>query len=83
MGLGAVCHTLNPRLSDSDLVYISNHAQDTVLLADAPFLPLLQRVVPACPLLRAVVRCLPVRGEGGEGGTGMSVPLLSRQCIAD
>jgi hypothetical protein len=26
MGLGAVCHTLNPRLSDKDLVYIINHA---------------------------------------------------------
>ncbi len=25
MGLGAVCHTLNPRLFLSDLEYIANH----------------------------------------------------------
>lgn len=27
MGLGAVCHTLNPRLFEADLEYIINHAQ--------------------------------------------------------
>jgi acyl-CoA synthetase (AMP-forming)/AMP-acid ligase II len=27
MGIGAVCHTLNPRLSDSDITYIANHGQ--------------------------------------------------------
>lgn len=26
-GLGAVCHTLNPRLFEADLEYIINHAQ--------------------------------------------------------
>jgi acyl-CoA synthetase (AMP-forming)/AMP-acid ligase II len=27
MGIGAVCHTLNPRLSDSDIAYIADHGQ--------------------------------------------------------
>ncbi|NIQ53896.1 MAG: AMP-binding protein, partial [Gammaproteobacteria bacterium] len=30
-GVGAVCHTLNPRLHPGQLVYIMNHAEDRVL----------------------------------------------------
>ena len=42
MGIGAVCHTLNPRLFIEQLVYIVNHAQDQVLLADTVCVPLLR-----------------------------------------
>src|SRR5918998_6337633 len=31
-GLGAVYHTVNPRLFDEQIVYIVNHAEDRVLL---------------------------------------------------
>ena len=41
MGLGAVCHTLNPRLFADQLCYIINHAEDRFLIIDATFLPLL------------------------------------------
>jgi fatty-acyl-CoA synthase len=40
MGMGAICHTLNPRLSADQLRYIVNHASDKVLLFDATFIPL-------------------------------------------
>ena len=33
-GSGAVLHTLNPRLSGDQLVYIINHAEDTMLMVD-------------------------------------------------
>ena len=33
-GAGAVLHTLNPRLSGDQLVYIINHAEDTMLMVD-------------------------------------------------
>jgi len=33
-GAGAVLHTLNPRLSGEQLVYIINHAEDTMLMVD-------------------------------------------------
>ena len=33
MGLGAVCHTLNPRLFEADLIYIIDHAQGGWLCA--------------------------------------------------
>ncbi|MDH3207036.1 MAG: long-chain fatty acid--CoA ligase [Gemmatimonadota bacterium] len=43
--MGAVCHTVNPRLHPSQLVYILNHAADRVLFVDPPFLPLVEAVV--------------------------------------
>jgi fatty-acyl-CoA synthase len=39
MGMGAVCHTLNPRLFVDQLCYIINHAQDKVLFLDLTFVP--------------------------------------------
>ena len=39
-GIGAVCHTINPRLFDDQIVYIVNHASDRVLFVDTTFLPL-------------------------------------------
>jgi fatty-acyl-CoA synthase len=41
MGIGAVCHTLNPRLFPDQLCYIIGHAEDKVLFTDLTFLPLL------------------------------------------
>jgi fatty-acyl-CoA synthase len=41
MGIGAVCHTLNPRLFPEQLCYIINHAGDKVILVDLSFAPLL------------------------------------------
>jgi fatty-acyl-CoA synthase len=55
MGIGAVCHTLNPRLFDDQLVYIINHACDRWLFADPQFAPLVERLRPNCPTLERVV----------------------------
>jgi fatty-acyl-CoA synthase len=41
MGIGAVCHTLNPRLFADQLCYIINHAADRVIFTDLTFLPTL------------------------------------------
>jgi fatty-acyl-CoA synthase len=40
-GMGAICHTINPRLHPDDIGYIVNHAQDRVLFVDLSFTPLL------------------------------------------
>jgi fatty-acyl-CoA synthase len=45
-GSGAVLHTLNPRLHPEQLVYIADHAEDTVLCFDLSFLPLVEAVAP-------------------------------------
>lgn len=44
MGMGAVCHTLNPRLFSEQLVYIANHAEDQFILVDLTFVPVLEAV---------------------------------------
>ncbi|AWM33073.1 long-chain fatty acid--CoA ligase [Hymenobacter nivis] len=48
-GIGAVCHTVNPRLFPEQLVYIINHAEDRLLFFDLTFLPLVERLAPICP----------------------------------
>ncbi|WP_294613702.1 long-chain-fatty-acid--CoA ligase [uncultured Roseovarius sp.] len=42
--IGAVCHTINPRLSQEQLVYIVNHAEDRILFIDTTFVPLIEAV---------------------------------------
>jgi fatty-acyl-CoA synthase len=42
--IGAVLHTVNLRLSPEQLVYTIGHAEDTVMLVNAEFLPLLEQV---------------------------------------
>jgi len=41
MGMGAVCHTLNPRLFAEQLCYIINHAEDKVIFVDPTFAAIL------------------------------------------
>ena len=43
-GIGAVCHTINPRLFEDQIVYIINHAGDRVILVDGSIAPLLAEV---------------------------------------
>ena len=55
-GMGAVCNTINPRLSPEDLVYIVGHAEDGVIFVDPCFLPLVAAIAPKLAgILRAVV----------------------------
>lgn len=43
-GIGAVCHTINPRLSAEQLIYIVNHAEDRMIFVDTTFVPILEAV---------------------------------------
>lgn len=45
-GMGGVLHTLNPRLFDDQLTYIIDHAEDRVILYDAAFEPIIERLRP-------------------------------------
>lgn len=55
MGMGAVYHTLNPRLFPDQIVWIMNHAEDRALFVDLTFLPLVEKIAPAVPTLRQVI----------------------------
>ena len=46
-GMGAICHTINPRLHPDDIAYIVNHAADKVLFADLSFAALIGQLAPA------------------------------------
>ena len=54
-GMGAVLHTLNVRLSPTDLEYIVGHAEDRLIIADADLLPLLEPLVDRIPTVGRIV----------------------------
>jgi acyl-CoA synthetase (AMP-forming)/AMP-acid ligase II len=54
-GIGAVCHTINPRLFPEQITYIANHAEDTALFFDLTFLPLVEKLAPALKSTRTYV----------------------------
>lgn len=54
-GMGAIYHTINPRLGIDDIAYIVNDAADAVLFSDTSFAPLLAALAPRIPSVRAVV----------------------------
>ncbi len=54
-GSGMVMHTCNPRLHPQQLIYILNHAEDSVVLFDSSFAPLVKGVAPHCPKVKAWV----------------------------
>jgi fatty-acyl-CoA synthase len=49
IGMGAVVHTINPRLFDDQLAFIADHAGDRILFHDAAFEPLVERLKPRWP----------------------------------
>jgi fatty-acyl-CoA synthase len=55
MGLGAVCHTLNPRLHPDQIAWIINHAGDRVLFVDATFAGLVAAIADRIPSVERVV----------------------------
>jgi len=55
MGMGAVCHTLNPRLFAEQLVYIVNHAEDKIIFLDLTFVPILEGIAEQLPKVKAYV----------------------------
>lgn len=51
-GIGAVLHTINPRLSLEHLSYMINQAEDQVVFFDGTFTGLVQTLKPLCPTVR-------------------------------
>ena len=54
-GIGAVYHTVNPRLFEDQIVYIINHAEDRILLLDLTFVPLIEKLAPRLPSIERYV----------------------------
>ena len=78
MGIGAVCHTLNPRLFADQLCYIINHAGDRVIFTDTTFLPTLIEHRSRMP---TVERFIVFTDEGGVRDIPLDGVLASESLI--
>ena len=54
-GIGAVLHTINPRLAPEDLVYTLMHAEDEMLIFHEDFAPLVEQIRPRLPSIRQYI----------------------------
>ena len=88
MGIGAVCHTLNPRLFPEQLVYIINHAEDRVIFTDLTFLPILEGIIGQCPTVERIVVMtdqdhMPKTGLTIKGAAPLALETLIEQNSPD
>ncbi len=54
-GLGAVYHTINPRLFPEQILWIINHAEDRLMMVDLTFVPLLERLADRLPSIERYI----------------------------
>jgi fatty-acyl-CoA synthase len=55
LGIGAVYHTVNPRLFPEQIVWIINHAEDRLLFTDLTFVPLLEKLADKLPTIERYI----------------------------
>ena len=54
-GIGAICHTVNPRLFPEQISWIVNHADDRMMMVDLTFVPLLEKIADKLPTIETYV----------------------------
>jgi fatty-acyl-CoA synthase len=50
--IGAIVHTINPRLKPQQIAWMVNHAEDTMLMFDTTFGPIIDGVSAMCPTVK-------------------------------
>jgi fatty-acyl-CoA synthase len=55
MGMGAVLHTVNPRLFPDQIAWIINHAEDKILFFDTTFAPIIEKIAPQLKTVKVFV----------------------------
>ncbi|MBY0565286.1 MAG: long-chain-fatty-acid--CoA ligase [Hyphomonadaceae bacterium] len=55
MGMGAVLHTVNPRLFPEQIAWIMNHAEDKILFFDLTFAPIIEKIAPMLSTVKTYV----------------------------
>lgn len=76
-GLGAVCHTINPRLAVDQIVWICNTARDRVLCFDRTFVELVEAIRPRLTTVEKYVLLGESDEELGGGEPGYEEILRS------
>jgi len=54
-GIGAIYHTVNPRLFADQIVWIVNHAEDRMMMVDLTFVPLLEKIADKLPTIERYI----------------------------
>jgi fatty-acyl-CoA synthase len=54
-GIGAVYHTINPRLFAEQIIYIVEHAEDKLLFLDLTFVPLIEKLQDKLPAVQKYI----------------------------
>ena len=55
MGMGAVLHTVNPRLFPEQIAWIINHAEDKILFFDTTYAPIVEKIAPQLKTVQTYV----------------------------
>jgi fatty-acyl-CoA synthase len=55
LGIGAIYHTINPRLFPEQITWIVNHAEDRVMLVDLTFVPLVEKLAARLPSIERYI----------------------------
>ena len=74
-GMGAVMHTINPRLFPEQIAWIANDAEDSLLFFEPGFLPLVEQLAPQLKCLRACV-LMGGREQMPQSSSLSSIPRL-------
>lgn len=62
-GMGAVVHTINPRLHPEQIAWIINNAEDVALAYDLSFAPIIDAIAGLCPTIK---HWIPLCNEGQQ-----------------
>ncbi len=55
LGIGAIYHTVNPRLFAEQIVWIVNDAEDRILFVDLTFVPMVEKLIGRMPTIERVI----------------------------
>ena len=80
MGIGAVCHTLNPRLFPDQLCYIMAHAGDKILFTDLTFLP---TVIERRAQMHTIETVIVMTDEGHMASVGLDGALCFETLVEE
>ncbi|WP_424192162.1 3-(methylthio)propionyl-CoA ligase [Ampullimonas aquatilis] len=79
-GMGAICHTINPRLFADQIAFIIHHAEDHYVFFDLTFLPLVESIAARCPKVKGWVLMTDIAHMPQAAKVG---PLLCYEVLID
>jgi fatty-acyl-CoA synthase len=77
--MGAALHTVNIRLSNEQILYTMNHAEDTVVFVHEDFVPILEEIYPR---LETVKKIILIRDSDSRLETGLPIDMEYEDLIA-